>query len=333
MSKTQGLKVTRRDVAELAGVSTAVVSYVVNDGPRPVAPGTRKRVLDAIKTLDYVPSASARALKLGTTGTYGLLVPNVTNTFHAEIVEHIDVQMGAHGWSMLLGQSHNDADRERRVFAEMINRGVDGILLMMSAIGDVEWARMKIPVPTVYLDRQAPVFGHVTIGPDYEDAGIQATQHLIEHGCRRIVPVHGPIYPHVELLRLTGYARAMRDAGLRKSESITTDWSMQGGYEAGLQILHQDDLPDGIFCFSDMLAVGVMGALQDHGVKVPDDVAIVCFDGTSAAQFARPTLTSVTQPIPAMCEAAVSALAEESPDGFDHRMFPVELVRRRSCGC
>lgn len=326
-------KVTRTDVAKLAGVSTAVVSYVVNDGPRPVAEKTRQRVRDAIEQLGYLPSASARALKLGSTGTYGLSVPDVGNPLHAEIVEGIDRHMRERGWSMLLAHAHGDSAREKQVVADMVGRGADGMVILMTSTEDIEWIREAIPVPAVFMDRQRPLFGYVTIGPDFEDAGWQATQHLVQHGRQRIVPAYGVLYLEEKNHRLTGYRRALQEAGLPEMEPLATEWDRAGGYRAGLELLQRDPLPDAVFCFSDLIAIGMLQVLQEAGVRVPEDIAIVCFDGTPAAEFASPALTSVNQPVDAMAEAAVVALGKPAPQGFDHQVFPVSLTVRRSCGC
>lgn len=325
---------TRKDVADLAGVSTAVVSYVVNDGPRHVAPATKQRVLDAIEQLGYRPNASARALKIGSNGTYGMLVTSVTNMFHATVIEAVDKQMSASGFSMLLAHGDVDLNRNHTIYNNMVNRGVEGLVIMMSGIDDDEWLAKKTQFPVVLLDRAHPLFGHVTIGVDYLEGGRLATEHLVQHGRRRIVPILGP---QVERgggnLRLRGYMKAMAAGDLEVIEPVTTSWTAEGGYAAAVQVLEEHPDVDGLFCFSDMLAVGAMQALQDRGVRIPQDVAVVSFDGSPASRFSSPALTSVAQPIDDMAAYAVKALSEPRPDGFEHKAFPVNLIVRETCGC
>lgn len=325
--------ITREDVARLANVSTAVVSYVMNDGPRPVAARTRQRVLDAVEQLGYRPNARARALKLGTNCTYGLAVPDVTNTFHAAIVAAIDGELSARGWSMLLAHSHKDTVKERQVVTDMIDRGVEGMIVLMSTAHDDEWLDYAIPVPAVQMDRQRGLFGYATIGPDYVSAGVQATEHLLSHGRTRIVPVYGNLITGDRNLRLSGYREAMYRADVPEMPPVVTEWSREGGYQAGLEILQRDPLPDAVFCFSDMIGVGMIQALQKQGIRVPEEIAVVCFDGTEASKFTYPALTTVAQPVAAMAAAAVEALAGPRPEGLAHQMFPVTLVKRQSCGC
>lgn len=327
-------RITRTDVARLAGVSTAVVSYVMNNGPRPVAPHTRKAVLEAVEKLGYQPSASARALKLGVTSTYGLVILHVENAFHAQVVEAVDRALSARGLSLILSMTHDDIERERAVLHHMVQRGVDGLMVLMSARPDSEWLATKPSVPTVLLDRDHGLDGYTTVGPDFEAGGYIATTHLIEHGARRILPVTGPLTHSDANPRYEGYRRAMEEAGLTISNPITTEWSLAGGYAAGMAIVDVDARPDAVFCFSDGLAIGLKQALAEHSVRVPQDVAIVSFDGTDAARYTYPQLTTVRQPLDAMVQFAVDSVSHRTAKNIgEHCGFPVDLLIGASCGC
>ncbi|MGC3954962.1 MAG: LacI family DNA-binding transcriptional regulator [Propionicimonas sp.] len=324
---------TRKDVAKLAGVSPTVVTYVVNDGPRTVAASTRQRVLDAIEQLGYRPNAAARALKSGKSRTYGMLVTSVSNPYQAAFVQEIDKRMGERGYSMLLARGATDLDKLHALHSDLIDRGVEGLIILMSAVDDDEWLAQKSNIPVVLLDRESPLFGHVTIGPDFRQGARIATEHLIEHGCTRIVPVQGPHLKRSANHRLQGYMEAMADAGLTPIAPVTTSWNERGGVVAVEEIRSTVPDADAVFCFSDMLGVGVLHGLWSSGVRVPDGMAVVSFDGTAASQFASPGLTSISHPISEMAAYCVESLAEVPPGGFSHRVYPVSLTRRASCGC
>lgn len=331
MAATQGKSPTRADVARLAGVSTAVVSYVVNDGPRPVSAETKARVLWAIEQLNYRPDARARAFKLGTTNTYGLIVPDVTNTYHAAVVGAIDRALANEGCSLLLAHSRGDRERERRAIHDMIAHGAEGIIDLMSVIPDQEWLADPQPIPIVLMDRQAPLHGHATLGPDFFTGGQQATSHLIEHGYTEILPIHGPLSKTAPNLRLDGYRDALLSRGLNALPAFTTEWSRRGGYRAGEYFASLETRPQAVFCFSDMLGLGFISAVQEAGLHIPDDVAVVCFDGTAAAKYSFPALTAVAQPLSQMCEAAVAAMMGPVPVGDFHQVFATHLVPGATC--
>lgn len=324
---------TRKDVARLAGVSPTVVTYVVNDGPRPVAPGTRQRVLDAIEQLGYQPNAAARALKIGGHRTYGVLVSNVVNTFHATYVQELDRNMAERAYSMLLSRGAADLRALHSTHSSMLDRGAEGLVVLTSSVDDDEWMLQNAHLPIVLADRGTPLFGHVTVGPDFAAAGRLATEHLIQHGRRRIIPVEGPQLHNRSDLRLQGYWEAMMEAGLEPLDPIVTTWDRPGGASAAAEALETHPEVDGFVCFSDMLGIGALHHLQESGLRVPDDIAVVCIDGTIASEFSSPGLTAVRQPIEEMANFAVEALDKPRPEGFSHRIFPVELVPRKSCGC
>lgn len=327
-------RVTREDVAKLAGVSVAVVSYVVNDGPRPVADATRERVLRAIDELDYMPSATARALRLGTTSSYGVVVPNVGDSFTSAIVDSIDQEISKHCLSMLLANTHDSPSTALAVVQDMLARGVDGLIIQVSSVRAAGWREQRLSVPTVFIDRQEGMDGFTTVGPDFLTGGKIATQHLINHGYKQILPILGHFILKETNIRYTGYLEACSEAGLEPVEPIYCDWSLEGGYAAGKEFLQKDPMPPAVFCFSDAIAVGFQKALQEAGLSIPEDVAIVGFDGTKSVNFVHPTITTVRQPIPEMIQFSVETLANKNSENRGkHQMFPVSLQLGSSCGC
>lgn len=326
-------RVTRDEVARLAGVSTAVVSYVVNNGPRPVSEAARRRVENAIEILGYRPSASARALALGTADTFGLIVPEITNTFHAQVVEAVEGEALGKGKSVILANSHTDPALERRLLEEMADRGVGGVMLITTSTSDDELVVQNLGVPLVLIDRQRPLPGFATIGPDYRAGGRLATQHLLDHGYTDILPIHGVAAESHPNDRLSGYNDAMLAAGLVPRAPLVVSWTREGGYEAGRRIVREGTMPRAVFSLGDMISIGLLAAFYEARIRVPEDVAVVSFDSTMDATYSCPPLTAVRQPVEQTASRAIARLAASGPVEPGHELLPVSLDVRSSCGC
>jgi LacI family transcriptional regulator len=314
--------VTRNDVANHAGVSTAVVSYVVNEGPRKVAPETRDRVLEAIRVLGYRPNATARALRMGTTRTFGLITPDGGNPLFAELAKAIDREAAARGYVVLQTSADGDPETENAKITELVARQVSGLLLVAPtddpALEDVE-------VPVIAINRVLPSTSSVR--PAYREGARRGVEHLISHGHRRIgLVIGGAGHPEREL----GWREALAAAGLPEGPIARTTFSRGGGYRAGQTLLHHE--PTGIFASSDLQAIGVLRALHEAGVRVPEDVALVAFDGTRETEYTWPPLTVVRQPVEELARQAVNRLIE-GEESTEALTVPTELVLRRSCGC
>lgn len=321
---------TRTDVARAAGVSTAVVSYVVNNGPRAVAPATRARVLAAMEELDYRPNALARALRMRSAQAVGLIVPDVSNLYFGALARELSNRAFDQGYAVLLGDADNDVDRERAQVDSLVGRQIDGLLIV--SLGD-ELPASAENVPTVFLDqRDRP--GRRSVVADDLDGAAQAVSHLIGHGRRRIALVNGPAGSPEAVQRERGWRETLDAAGLPHDESliVRTEFSRAGGLDAALRLLSQDERPDAVFVASDVQALGVLAAARRLRLKVPDDLAVISFDGTEEAAFSDPPLTTVEVPIDRIAETALRAVL--SPEPADAPTFvPVRLVIRETCGC
>ena len=314
--------VTRNDVAEYAGVSTAVVSYVVNEGPRKVAPETRARVLDAIRALGYRPNATARALRMGTTRTFGLITPDGGNPLFAELAKAIDREAAARGYVVLQTSADGDPLTERAKIAELLTRQVSGLLLVAPtadpSLDDVE-------VPVIAINRVLPTVSSVR--PAYREGARLGVEHLISHGHRRIgLVIGGAGHPEREL----GWRDALEAAGLAEGPVARATFSREGGYRAAQTLLESQ--PTAIFGSSDLQAIGVLRALHEAGVDVPGDVAVAAFDGTPETEYTWPPLTVVRQPVEQLAREAVRRLIE-GEESTEALTVPTELILRRSCGC
>lgn len=317
----------------MAGVSTAVVSYVVNDGPRPVAAATAQRVREAMELLGYRPNASARALRRGTTETLGLVVGDSLNPYFTQYTFELVSAAAARGWQLLIADSRQDEAIEARIVEELISRQVDG-LLFASPFARFDQSRglLNAGIPSVLIDCPGPVPGRRTVGSAADAGAEMLVQHLIEHGRRNIglvIGVGGFGNPDP---REFGWRKALRQAGLAEGPIARVPFSREGGYAAAATLL-EDHTLDAVFASNDLQAIGLVRALHERGIQIPDDVAVVSFDGTKESEFCWPPLTVARQNLPKLAAAALDLLSAPDVARETHIQIDTDFVRRASCGC
>lgn len=331
------VRVTRHDVARLAGVSTAVVSYVLNDGPRPVAEQTAQRVREAMRMLDYRPNSSARALRRGTTEILGLVVADGLNPFFAEYTAELVRAAAARGQRLLIADSGGDPAVEAASIEDLVSRQVDGLLLAGN-LGRSEsfvWAQADA-VPLVLIDCPGPIPGRRTVGASAEKGARELVTHLVRaHGRRRVGLIVGDSGYGDPDPREMGWQLTLLAAGLPLGPVARVPFSREAGYRAARELLDADPRPDAIFASSDQQALGLLRALHEQGLDVPGDVSVASFDGTRESEFSWPPLTVARQPLAAMAAAAIDLV--HAPEGGGpsgrHVQLDTALVLRSSCGC
>lgn len=325
--------VTRADVAALAGVSAAVVSYALNGGPRPVSDGTRRRVMQAVETLGYRPNAVARALRLRQTSTLGLIVPDISNPYFAELAKAIEDLAYGLGYSLLLANSSDDLARERAELATFADRQVDGLIIVGVGLESVRSAVDRVDIPMVALDRMADGISTVTV--DNHFGARIGVEHLMSHGHRAIACISGPMELEGARSREDGWRTALgSDPSVETPLLVNVPFTRTGGYDAARQLLNLSERPTSIFASSDLQAIGALRACHEAGLRVPEDIALVSFDGTQEAEFSNPGLTVVQQPLREIAQRAVDTVLGTSsmpPEGVI--MIKPRLVIRSSCGC
>jgi LacI family transcriptional regulator, galactose operon repressor len=318
--------VTRDDVARAAGVSTAVVSYVLNNGPRGVSAESRRRVLAAIEELGYRRDGVARFLRLGRTQSLGLVLPDPALPYFGEFTKHTMAAAGSAARQMLLGYSDWDPERERAVIAELVERRVEGIVLLSADPSQSFDDLHASPVPIVVVDR-----------PEVARQGAHAAvAHFVEHGHSDLGVLAGPAHLEASRRRTVAWSEAVREAGLvERAEWVVHDEvSRRGGYVAALRLLDLDAPPTAVFIESDAQAHGFLRAVYERGLRVPQDCALITAEGTEQALFSVPGMTSTEQPIGEIARAALALVLDGS--GVGVRWMSDEqftLVRRGSCGC
>lgn len=320
---------TRSDVARLAGVSPAVVSYVLNDGPRPVAPATRDRVLHAIDELGYRPNAVARALRLRKTHTLGLLVPDNSNPYFAELAKALEDEAYAHGYALLLANSSDSPERERRQLRTLIDRQVDGLLVIGSSQHSIDAAAANVPI--VLLDRAGDAGRLPSVVVDNRGGAHAGATHLLEHGRFHVACISGPLSLPAARERFQGFLDAVGDsAGRRLAAEVP--FTRDGGHRATLDLLRRDPRPDALLACSDLQGIGALHACWELNLRVPDDVAIIAFDGTQESEYTNPPLSVIQQPIAEIAADAIEKIINPA-GGVSQSVHGYTVIGRRSCGC
>lgn len=325
--------VTRNDVARLAGVSSAVVSYVVNDGPRPVAAETRQRVLQAIDKLGYRPNAAARTLITGRSDLIGLIVPDIRNPYFAALAQAAETAARARSVNLVLAQG--ESGNVASLFESLAGHQAAGIITSTIPEASAMAVIARSRLPLVRLSLAMPATG-AAIWPDYRGGARSAVRHLIEvHGHRRIALVIGSDDPDHEDGttpdgREQGWRDALEDAGLTTEHLIRVRWSAAGGADAGRLLATEHARATAVFTSSDQQAIGLIAGLQGTGRSIPSDLALASFDGSPEAAYTVPPLTTVHVPLAEMAEEAVAQILTRKGASRRH---PTRLVVRASCGC
>ena len=302
---------TIQDVAKAAGVSKATVSYVINDKPG-VSDETRYRVLTIMKDLNFMPNAAARGLAGQSTEMIGLVIPDITDMFYADIVRGVENKANEYGFTLNLCTTHAIPDKERTVTDMFTSGRVDGVILMTYYLDAQYLNKLKQRnVPFVTIDN--PIeddFYSVTVGN--EEAGYQATELLLELGHRRIGFIHGATGTMDSKLRYKGFLKALKERGIKPETRLVNggDFKRDGGYAAALELLRAQEPPTAIFAANDQMALGVIGAANECGLYVPYDLSVIGVDDIEAAALTDPPLTTIKQPIYEMGSTAAQILTE-----------------------
>ncbi|GAB3601176.1 LacI family DNA-binding transcriptional regulator [Microbacterium tumbae] len=338
------MAVTRAQVAAAAGVSPAVVSYVINGGPRPVSANARSRVEQAISELDYRPNAVASALRRGSTRMIGLLTDSPINPFYAELAEAIAKEATRHGLALTLGIVDIVGEKHVPFLKSIVDHRVDGVIAATDhysrLANDVLGA---VPVVAIQSTRSRRVGTSSGVAFDNEHAARLAVEHLIAHDHPVIACVAGPWHSASADGRVIGWRETLTTAGLPAGDDLIehAEFSAAGGRAATYALLgpsarhlSRASRPRAILVSSDVQAIGVLQACAELGLRVPEDVALASIDGTDLALRLSPPLTSVRQPLDQMASAAIEALLAIADDaGPSTEIVRGNLVVGRSCGC
>ncbi|CAH1544251.1 DNA-binding transcriptional dual regulator RbsR [Vibrio rotiferianus] len=303
---------TMKDIAKLAGVSTSTVSHVINK-TRFVSEEISERVNNAAQELNYyAPSALARSLKVNRTKTIGMLVTTSTNPFFGEVVKGVERSCYHKGYSLILCNTEGDNERMRDSINTLLQKRVDGLILMCSSL---EGERIDVferysDIPVVVMDWGPMLFTSDKIQDNSLRGGYLAAKYLIDCGHKEIGCITGPLIKHQAQMRYEGYKRAMIEAELDFNANwiVESDFECEGGYQALKKMVQRGPLPSSIFVSNDMMAMGVINAANELGIKIPDELSIIGYDDIHIAKFMSPSLTTIHQPKYRLGQAAVETL-------------------------
>lgn len=301
-----------KDIAKLAGVSPATVSRVLNS-PDLISAKTLSRVQKIIDEHGYIPNRLGTSLRTKKSGNIVAIIPHITKPVNAGIIKAIEQEAQKFGYSVLLGDTQGQRDRELHYGSMVRNGQADGILLFGS----------RLPValaPDVEIEKQLPPLVNANemvagakinkIFIDNESAAMEAMQHLFELGHTCIAAVAGPTDVPSSNERLSGYKKSLERQGITVDDKliIQGDYTLQSGVNVTEGILALRPRPTAIFAFSDDMAIGIMQVLYKNGLVVPDDISVIGFDDISYAEFVRPSLTTVHQPLEEIGQACANLL-------------------------
>jgi LacI family transcriptional regulator len=322
------------DVALKAHVSIATVSRVVNNSDHKVNPTTREKVLEAIRELDYRPNALAKGLLMKKTMTIGIIIPDISNPYYAEIVRGIQDMADQAGYAVMLHNTDGKKERIIRYIYLLREKSVDGVIFSGGIINGYETLSIlrELKERVVVVGRHEVDFPAVRI--DNMGGATQAVQHLVDLGHRRIGCIGGPLASTTALDRLTGYRNALAQNGLAFEERLVKRgaWDPESGYQLAKQLLKSRKKPTAVFSINDQMAFGVIRAAKELGLKVPPDLAVVGFDNIPSGSYIDPPLTTVGIPMYDIGTAAMQMLIDLlSGEEFDKlRLFNTKLLIRES---
>ncbi len=286
-------------VARRARVSTATVSRVIN-GTAFVVPATAARVRDAIEALNYYPDGNARTLGSGRSGMYGLIISDITNPYFPELVKAFEDNAVEHNQEVLIANTNYDPKRMEICVARMLQRKVDGVAVMTSELDEHltrTFSRRRIPL--VFIDAEASGEGISVIRINYGGAVQTAMEHLFSLGHRDIAFISGPLSLRSARLRADAFHEALLRHGLAKHPEYVQvgHHRVEGGHEAMAQILkNAKPLPTAVLTSNDLTAIGAMGAIREAGLRIPEDISVIGFDGIELSAYMQPALTTLAVP-------------------------------------
>lgn len=329
---------TIQDVARTAAVSTATVSRVLTR-PERVAEDTRARVLSAVEALGYEPNLAARNLRRLKSERLLVMVPDISNPFFSAVIRGAEEAAQEAGYSVLLGDTRHDPEREEQYAAMLRRREADGLLFLGHRLPATlaELVTREGPrAPVVNACEFSPELPVCSVHIDNAAAAGEAVAHLYELGHRRVGVITGPLESPLSRDRLSGAQAVAKAWGRAGTLDVRVgDFSIDSGLEETARLLDGPEPPSAIFCFSDETAMGALEAIRRHGLDCPGDVSLVGFDDIRYAAYLRPALTTVGQPMTDLGREAVRLLIdklERRADRHVSRVLPHRLVVRDSTG-
>lgn len=334
---------TQVDVARLAGVSRATVSYVLNgvtDGRVPISEETKQRVLEAIKELGYEPDARAQALRSGNTNTIALIIPDLRNPHFSEYATGIEEAARASGYHLLLSSTTMNDEYAVEIFKDLARRRFDGLIIASSFILEAQEAQAILKqirergLPIVEMDEN---YGVDSVSADYHDATQEVMSYLLSLGHRRIGLIYGIGGHELGQDRLQPYLESLKAANIPIESDLIAECgpTIEDGYQASLKVLKLSPRPTALITINDLLAMSALRAAADLGLRIPNDLSLVGFDNIPMANYLVPRLTTVTKEAANLGRKAFELLLTriQNPDLPRQQIHsPARFIVRESTG-
>jgi DNA-binding LacI/PurR family transcriptional regulator len=337
IEENEYMPVTLHELAKAAGVSVSTVSRALTNSDHPVNEETRQKILRLAEELGYRPNLVARSLRTYKTHTVGIIADNICSPFTPLIIRGIQDHLKQDGYFSLIINTDWNPQLEKQAIHDLISRSIDGIIFVES------WLREANP--TLDLENKPYIFVHRlfgasyrhAVGPDERYGACIAVEHLLKLGHHQIGYINGPDGWYASTERLIGYKEALITHGIVFKPDLVErgDWEVQSGYPAAQRLLKLSQRPDAIFASNDLMALGAIYAIQEAGLRVPDDIAVVGYDDREIASIARPTITTVTLPCYEMGQASAQLLLRllnNHVENVETIKIQGKLIVRESCG-
>ena len=327
---------TMNNVAKEAGVSVATVSRVINNSDG-VSPKLVKKVNRAMKKLHYHPSSVARSFKIQQTMLVGVIIPLIDHPFYSRLAMAIEQKLFQHDYRAIICNSEEDESRERAYIEMLLRQRVDGFIIN-SAVMSTNYLHEleELQIPYVLIDRDLPETESSKVFSDNSQGGYIGMEHLIKLGHKRIGVIGAPAHTQPIARRIRGTREALAHYGLEADSDlyITGDTQLfDMGYNSAKQLMSLDECPTAIFALTDVTAVGVMHALTEHGLRIPDDISVLGYDNIPIASYMIPQLSTVEQPIIQMGETAVELLFKhmnQADHPIEKAVLKTQLIVRKT---
>lgn len=311
----KGHQVTMKEIAKKLGVSVSTISRALQDSPE-LHPDTKKRIVAMAAEMNYQPNLLAQSLRISRTKTLGVIVPEITSHFFASCISGIQDVANTRGYNVMICQSNESLALEKANIKTLVSSQVDGLLISLSRETNTYDHLLDLynrEFPFLLFDRvneEIPV-SKVTFND--EGGAYQATKHLLETGCKRVMYVSGPEDLYISKKRKEGYLNALSAHGLSDDQALIkiTDLTTEGNIQVAKEIAAMDPRPDGVFCMIDPLAIDVLTVWKAMGIKIPEELAMVGFTDNPTSAVIEPPLTTVAQPGYEMGKLAVSHLLDQ----------------------
>lgn len=331
---------TLKEVAKLARVSTATVSNVINN-TKHVGENVKRQVFDAMEALNYKPNEIAKSLRVQQSRLIGILISDIANGFISKVVKGIENTLSEKGYNVLLCSTDSDFEKEKEYLNVFLGKRIDGLIISSAGTGDHQHYDdlLKANVPVVFLNRCPKHFPSNMVMTNNIKGAYLATEHLIKHGYKKIGIITGPMHFSTGRDRFIGYQRALDDYGIPFSDELVLegDFNIESGYVLTKKILESNIEIDALFVSNNSMSLGAYKYIKEHGIKIPEEIAIYGYDDPEWADIVDPPLSGIKQPAYELGVYAAHKIVDTIQGNCNEsrkiKYLEPEMIVRKSCGC